>query len=223
MIALKNVSISYGNNKVISELSGVFSTGKITYILGGNGAGKSSLIKAILGITPLDKGQITIEGKLLDKKTIASLVGYVPQYASFDRDFPISVSEVIELQCLEKHCPIGIEGHLKIFGAEKLMHKRISDLSGGELQKVLIAKALVTNPEIIVLDEPFNNLDHETEADLIGLLQKINRELKKTIILVTHDLGIININEADCLYLVHGKGHWGPAQAVISQHNLKRI
>ncbi len=222
--SIKNLELRYKDNTVISKLTCDIAAHKISYIIGSNGAGKSTLVKTLIGTLKPHTGTIRIFGKPLDSKAIAEHVGYVPQYSSIDRSFPITVNEMIALECNQKtHCNIGILGHLKIFNAEKLINKKISELSGGELQKALIARALVTNPEILILDEPFNNLDHKTEFDLIALLKNLEAEHGKTIIFVTHDLSIINLENANALYLNHGTGVYGQAKEVVKEHQLMKI
>lgn len=222
--SINKLNLAYGKTSVIKDLTCEIAKGKITYIIGGNGAGKSTLIKALIGRHPLQSGTIKVFGEANSSANIAKYIGYVPQYSNIDRTFPITVDEMIALECGEPDtCKVGISGHLHIFDAEKLLHKKISDLSGGELQKTLIARALVSNPEILILDEPFNNLDHETEVDLIELLRKLHDEQGKTIIFVTHDLGIINIKDSDTLYLTHGAGHIGNSEDILNQHQLNKI
>lgn len=222
--SIKNLKLSYNDNVVIKDLSCEIKENKITYIIGGNGAGKSTLIKALIGNIKPNKGSIKLYDSPLSAENIAEHVGYVPQYATIDRSFPITVAEMIALECgHQKNCKIGTYGHLKVFRAEELMNKKISDLSGGELQKALIARALVTDPDILILDEPFNNLDHDTEFDLIELLRNLQAEQGKTIIFVTHDLSIINLENSDAIYLTHGEGKIGKAHAVISEHKLAKI
>lgn len=223
-ISVSNLTVSYGRETVLEKINFTITPGRITYILGGNGAGKTTLIKTILGLHDQYSGRIELFGHKADRKTISHNIGYVPQHASIDRHFPISVEEMISLECMTSdECPVGIAGHLKVFNAEKLLHRKISDLSGGELQKVLIARALVINPKILIMDEPFNNLDHTTEIDLIELIQKIIQDGGKSVLIVTHDYNIINPKHSDCLLLSHKGVQSGPAAEVLKAHFLKAI
>lgn len=222
--SIKNLTLKYGKETVVEGLTCEIEAGRVTYIIGGNGAGKTTLMRTLIGIIKPTGGTIKIFGEELTSKNISKHIGYVPQSNKIDRDFPITVSEMIALECeQQKHCKIGIGGHLKVFRAEKLLDKKISDLSGGEIQKALIARALVSNPEIIILDEPFNNLDHETELELIELLHKLQAEQGKTIIFVTHDLDVINAENSDALYLTHKKGYFGKSSVILNKHKLSKI
>ena len=222
-IKATNLTLNFGSIKILHKASFEIPAGQITYILGANGAGKSTLIKAILGLHPVYKGSLEIAGQPWDKKLVAAKIGYVPQYTGIDRTFPITVAEMIALECQDnEHCKVGEKGHLQMFGASNLLTRKISDLSGGELQKVLIARAMVSDPEIIIMDEPFNNLDHTAEIDLILLARQL-QEQGKTVIIITHDHGLINLHKAYCLYLSHQEVHSGPAEAIIKEHNLGTV
>jgi zinc transport system ATP-binding protein len=188
-IEVKNLSVGYGTNSVITEANFTLKQGDYMFIIGGNGSGKSTLIKTILGILEPLEGQLKLFEQNFSQALIAQKFAYVPQYTKIKRDFPISVREVIQLECrLSKRvCKLHPEGHLKEFGAVHLVDRKLSDLSGGEFQKVLIARALVTDPEVLVLDEPTNNLDTQAMAKLKEILANLNKEKRRTIIVVTHD------------------------------------
>jgi ABC-type Mn2+/Zn2+ transport system ATPase subunit len=219
-----NLILKFGNTLVLEQANFALSAGQITYVIGGNGAGKTTLIRALLGLHPAWSGKIFVLGQPLSQKIISDNVGYVPQHAQIDRSFPISVAEMIALECQSAgHHPVDTVEHLKAFGAEHLSNRRIRDLSGGEMQKVLIARALVTDPKILILDEPFNNLDHSTEIELINLIRELHNHRGKTVLLITHDLNIIKLSNSDCLYLTHNQAHWGKATDIIKEHKLAPI
>jgi len=223
-ISVTNLTISYDREIVLEKISFAVAPGRVTYVLGGNGAGKTTLIRTILGLHEQYRGRIELFGRKADRSTVADNIGYVPQHASIDRNFPISVEEMIGLECTSRHsCPISVADHLQVFNAGHLLHRKISDLSGGELQKVLIVRALVIDPGILIMDEPFNNLDHTTEIDLIQLIQKIIQNKEKTVLIVTHDYNIINPKHSDCLLLSHKGAQYGPAVEVLKAHFLKAI
>lgn len=192
LLNIKNLEVSYNGRKVLKGINLDINVGERVYLLGGNGAGKSTLIKAILGLVKIDDGEILLGKEKLNQAIIASHFGYVPQYTELDRSFPISVEEIIKLECgFSNSCPSGVSGHLKEFDAEFLLGRKLSDLSGGEFQKVLIARALVTDPDILLLDEPTNNLDQEALVNLSTLIDNFQNE-GKTVVIVTHDHEVIN-------------------------------
>jgi len=202
-IKISDVTFNYAGVAIISEINLVINKGDYVLITGGNGSGKSTLIKLILGLIKPNKGKIeTSSLKLIEKS-----VGYVSQSINVDKDFPITVKELILLECkVSKNlCELSPQIHLSMFNAEYLVDKKIGELSGGELQKVLISRALVTDPDILILDEPTNNLDKLARENLHNLLKKLNKQ-EKTIIQVTHSNfdATYDFNNVNRLKLVDG-------------------
>ena len=183
------------------------SDGEYLGIIGPNGGGKSTLLKAILGLIPVSSGNISIYGGNAHKNR--SLVGYVPQFALLNRKFPISLFEVV----LTGHLKQGIAPFfrysskdnesvytlLEKVGITDLANRQISELSGGEFQKMLIARALATNPKLLLLDEPTASVDAASRDQIYSLLAELNKNM--TIILVTHDLLAVSsqVNRLACL------------------------
>lgn len=157
-------------------------------ITGSNGSGKSTLIRVILNLLKPFKGEVEIFGSKINTKIVSQYIGYLPQYHNIDKSFPITVKEVIELEChiSGRSCKLDPKDHLSYFNSKHLINKKIGDLSGGELQKVYICRALVTDPEILILDEPTNNLDKQSIEQLNILLNDLNKS-GKTIINITHN------------------------------------
>lgn len=218
-ITVKDLQVAFDDNLVIENASFTIETGEFIYVLGGNGSGKTTLIKAITGLVPIRSGSIDIFGKTNSSEVVSQHIGYVPQYTKIDKSFPITVSEMIELEChTSGSCDIGAGGHLKIFNAEKLAKRKINQLSGGEFQKVLLARAMVTDPDILILDEPTNNLDRDTQQSLFTTLHKLAEEQAKTIILITHDHNLVEGSQHQVLFLQHGKVHANTSQTIIDQH-----
>ena len=175
-------------------------------IIGPNGGGKTTLIKSILGLHQPQKGKIRFykEGKEVPEINM----GYLPQYNNIDKKFPISVYEVI-LSGLSKQKSIfrrySNEQHELVrqmimrMGLEGMDKRAIGELSGGQLQRALLGRALVSNPEVIILDEPNTYIDKRFEAKLYSLLEDINKE--RAIILVSHDIGTVlkNVKTIACV------------------------
>ncbi|MFW5702698.1 MAG: metal ABC transporter ATP-binding protein [Candidatus Dojkabacteria bacterium] len=187
-LKIGQLSAGYGAELVLDSVSLEIEAGEFVFFTGANGSGKSTLAKVILGLIESTTGEITYAGQRINTNIISKKFGYVPQYASIERDFPISVREIIELECdlANEKCPTDVGAHLRLLQGEYLLERRIKDLSGGELQRILIARGLVKDPELIILDEPVNNLDKQARDSLFDMLKTLNSQ-GKTIIVVLHD------------------------------------
>ncbi|WP_232300385.1 metal ABC transporter ATP-binding protein [Desulfonatronovibrio magnus] len=172
--------------------------GDFVAVLGPNGGGKSTLIKIMLGILPLQEGQIYILGEIPGKA--AHKIGYVPQHATSADKFPVNVLDVVLMGRLgsigrfKKYKPQDYsmaEKALEHVGMEKLKNTLISNLSGGQKQRVLIARALACDPEILFLDEPTASVDQSFHSRLYDLLNDLNRS-GKTIVVISHDLSVLS-------------------------------
>lgn len=198
LIQINKASVYYDDVCALSNINLQVKEKEFLAILGPNGGGKSTLLKLILGFKEPKCGEVKV---LQDtpKKT-RNLIGYVPQFSKFDRNFPISVEEVILMGKLEKKivpfykfCRKDREKAYEIMKKLHIYHlknRQIGQLSGGQLQRVLIARALILEPKILLLDEPTASLDAQTKAEIYELLRKLNKEV--TIILVTHDIGVVS-------------------------------
>ena len=161
-------------------------------IIGPNGGGKTSLLKAILGLLKPAKGSINFS---FDK----SEIGYLPQGSQIDESFPITVKEVIA-SGLEQGLKLGkvtsrdrkqkVNQAMESVGIETLHSRPVGELSGGELQRTLLARAIISSPRILILDEPDTHVDNQFELELYALLKELNQRI--TILLVSHDIGIIS-------------------------------
>ena len=206
LIQITDLSASYDNKTVLSHINLTVYEQDFLGVIGPNGGGKTTLVKSILGLHRLDKGQIRFfrEGK----ETPEINMGYLPQYNSIDKKFPISVYEVV-LSGLSKQKSLfkrySKEQHEQVreiivrMGLEGCENRAIGQLSGGQLQRAMLGRALVSNPEVIILDEPNTYIDKRFEAKLYELLEEINRE--RAIILVSHDIGTVlqNVKTIACV------------------------
>lgn len=189
-IAVNHVTVAYGNNVVLRDVSFAVSQGEVAALIGPNGSGKTSLMKAILGLHP-SSGTIQVFGKHLH--AVRDMIGYVPQRLDFDREFPITVREFMDL-ARHAHCPVTrIEAKIKEVGLpEQVLEQRLGSLSGGQLQRVLIAQAILNEPAILFLDEPAAGIDIAGEATLTEIIEHLNKEHGTTILLVSHDIGMVS-------------------------------
>lgn len=211
LIEIENVSFSYGHTKVLDNVSFPISQGDFLSLIGPNGSGKTTLIKIILGLLTPSKGKIKIMGKPVTVFNEWKKLGYVPQKAThIDPFFPVSVREVVKMGLVTRR-PIPrfkkeaeaqvIQKALSRVGMEKHLNWRIGKLSGGQQQRVFIARAIVNQPCILFLDEPTAGVDAETQSRFYDMLDTLNREELITIVLVTHDIGIVNrhVSKVACL------------------------
>lgn len=208
-IAIKtdHLTVYFGRTPAISDVCLTIEEGEFLAIMGPNGGGKSTLLKAILGLIPITNGNISIYDRQLDENR--TVIGYVPQFATMDRHFPISVMEVVLtgrirrglspfLKFTKNDKDIAYE-QLEKVGIENLANRQISELSGGEFQRLIIARALALNPKILLLDEPTASVDAASRERIYSLLEQLNKEM--TIVLVTHDLFAVSskIKKLACL------------------------
>jgi zinc transport system ATP-binding protein len=194
LIKVKDLSVKYGNNKIIENLSFNVDDGDILCIVGPNGSGKSTLLKAIIGEIKPNKGSIKFEQAIKQNH-----IGYLPQHAQIPDNFPATAYEIVSTGVLnqthfvrKEHRTI-IEKALKTLKIENLKKRSYSELSGGQRQKVLLARALCSSSKILILDEASNNLDYNSKTTFYETLKSLNKKEHLTIIMVTHDLDHNNL------------------------------
>lgn len=206
VIRLEKISFSYNSIPVLRDINLTVNDGEFLGIVGPNAGGKSTLLKLILGLLRPDTGKIFLFGGPIDKQR--TTIGYVPQYPTFLRDFPISVCDVVLMGRLGQTARHGsyteedkaiANDSLAAAGIVNLYSQTIDSLSGGQLQRVLIARALASRPTILILDEPTANIDTRAEGDIFDLLKQYNTHM--TIITVSHDIAFISgyVDRVACL------------------------
>ncbi|MGD8535920.1 MAG: metal ABC transporter ATP-binding protein [Candidatus Aminicenantes bacterium] len=211
LINVNDVSFSYGAIQVLKDVTFAIYPGDFLAIIGPNGSGKTTLVKIILGLLKPSHGKTWILGKPVDEFTDWRRIGYVPQKAThIDPLFPASIKEVVAMELLasqkfpgmkKKEEELSIEKALKQVGMEDFKSWRIGSLSGGQQQRVFIARAIVNRPHILFLDEPTTGVDPETQERFYDMLDSLNRKEGITIVMITHDIGIVNkhVNKVACL------------------------
>lgn len=197
IIRIENVSFDYGDHRVLEDINLTVFDDDFLGIIGPNGGGKSTLLKIILGLLVPTEGNIFLFDK--NPKEGRKYVGYVPQYTLVDRNFPINVGQVVLSGRIshtdflrrysEKDRKIADKA-MGIMGIGDIRDIQIGKLSGGQLQRVLIARALSTEPRLLLLDEPTSNIDVQAETDFYDFLHGLSE--KMAIVLVTHDTGAIS-------------------------------
>lgn len=196
LFKLEKLTLGYENKIVLKNISFSVEEGDFIIIVGPNGSGKSTLIKGILGLINPIKGKIVLN----DLKR--NYIGYMPQETKVDSNFPASVNEIVLSGLLnnKKFKPFYtkedkeiVSKNLKLLHIDNLKNKNFSDLSGGQRQKVLLARSLCATKKLLILDEPSNNLDYKSKIDLYNIAKKLNKEKNITVLMITHDLDNENL------------------------------
>ncbi|MBD3788523.1 MAG: ABC transporter ATP-binding protein [Sphingomonadales bacterium] len=220
-IVLHDLTLGYDRHPAVHHLDATIATGSLTAIVGPNGAGKSTLLKGIVGaLTPLE-GKITRDPARL---------AYLPQQAEIDRSFPISVRDLVAMGLWAE---IGAFGRIRPAQADRIAaalaavgltgfeRRPIGALSGGQMQRVLFARLLLQDAEVILLDEPFTAIDARTAADLMALVQRWHGE-GRTVLAVLHDLDTVRAEFPDTLMIARELVAHGPTAQVLTAANLLR-
>lgn len=206
VISIQNLNFAYAGTPVLENIQLDIAAGDFVGIVGPNGGGKSTLLKLMLGLLQPDSGELQVFGQA--PRRSVERIGYVPQYANFAKDFPISVWETVLLGRLTPRRWFGghsqkdkqlAEQALRETEIWELRDRPIGALSGGQLQRVLMARALASQPDILLLDEPTASVDVRAEKTIFELLRHFNQRM--TIVVVSHDVGFISdyVNRVACL------------------------
>ncbi|WP_426032902.1 ATP-binding cassette domain-containing protein [Cypionkella sp. TWP1-2-1b2] len=181
LLAAQGITVRFGGEAVLSDVSLAIEAGEIVTILGPNGSGKSTLLRALLGILPLASGVVT---------RVAGLrLGYVPQKLSIDRSMPMTVRRFLSLPL--RVGDVEATAALARVGLPGLEARQMVGLSGGQFQRVLLARALLSAPQLLILDEPTQGLDQPGEAGFYRLIEEVRRETGAAILMVSHDLHVV--------------------------------
>jgi len=211
-LEIKNLYFKYDREMVLENINFSLKDKEFMAIIGPNGGGKTTLLKLILGFLKPYKGEIKIYGKSPDK--ISELIGYVPQHTNFSLDIPITVFDIVLQGRLKKgkffYDKLDREKSEEVLETLKIKefkNRKIKDLSGGQRQKVLIARALVSEPKIIVMDEPTSAIDPTGQKEILDLIEN----LEITRVVVSHDIKIL-LRKVDKIAFVNKKAiiHEGP-------------
>jgi zinc transport system ATP-binding protein len=201
IVELENVRVDYpGGIQAIDQVNLAIFEKDLIGLIGPNGAGKTTLLGVILGLIKPSHGSVKLFGETLKPKNLR-LIGYVPQKAQLvDTNFPATVDETVLLgrvpgaglfHRLAEKDHVKAEEAMKLLGIDNLKERRIGQLSGGQSQKVFIAKAIVDRPRLLILDEPTTGVDAQSKSEFYSTLSRLNQELGITILLSSHDIGIV--------------------------------
>lgn len=238
-IEIQDLNVRIGANTILEKITATIEAGCITAVIGPNGSGKSTLLRAILGLmkyegeilfTPKNEEDVPAAVTPATSK-IRPKIGYVPQHFNFDRGIPATVSDflIIDLQTLplwlgeKRRWMSRVCEELKRVGAETLLNKRLGVLSGGELQRVMLAKALLRQPQILLLDEPVSGVDIAGEELFCDLLEHLQRSQQLTLVMVSHDLSVVSRHAERVLCINRNLICQGTVQEVVTRENIQAI
>ena len=218
-IEIKNLTVAYGENIALENFNLDIEVGSLMALVGPNGAGKSTLIKTILKFLKQITGEIKINGKSL---------AYVPQRNSVDWDFPTTLFDVVEMGCygrvglfkrVNKEEKVKVLKAIEQVGMLDFKDRQISELSGGQQQRTFIARALVQEADIYLMDEPFQGVDSTTEKSIVNILKKLKSE-GKTLIIVHHDLQTVPTYFETVTFINKTVIASGKVEKVFTQENI---
>lgn len=205
LVTLRNVGVSYDGFRALEDVDLEIDSDDFLGVIGPNGGGKTTLVRAILGTVP-HSGQIVLAPELRRGRELR--IGYLPQQTAFDRSFPISVEETV-LSGLQSSKGFfrrytasdreKVAALLRQTGIDDIARKPVGALSGGQMQRALLCRAIISEPRLLILDEPANFVDNRFEHELYRLLQKLNRRM--AIVMVSHDVGTVSgvVKEIVCV------------------------
>lgn len=212
ILKVKNLTVELDNEKIIDNLSFEVKEKETLVILGPNGAGKTILLRTLLGFLPY-------QGEIKWKSGIR--IGYVPQRLPFIKDFPISVREFFGLKKIPEQEISGVLDSVRL--GKDILKKKTSELSSGQFQRILISWALVGNPQVLLFDEPTAGIDIGGEETIYTLLEKIQKERKTTLFLVTHDLNVVYQKATNVLCLNKKMLCYGVPKEILTPQHLSQL
>ncbi|MCS6830864.1 MAG: metal ABC transporter ATP-binding protein [bacterium] len=223
VLDVKDVSVEIGGARLIENITLQVERGSTVAIIGPNGAGKTTLLRAVLGLVPLSSGSITLFGTpIADLGELRKKVGYVPQRLDYDRYLPLTVKEM--LRAYAPHAlPSSIEDALREVGVRPMLHHPIGKLSGGQLQRVVIALNLLRQPEILFLDEPATGVDIEGESRFYDIIERLREQHHLTVVLVSHDLSVVTRYASQVLCLNRRLLCFGPPAEALDAEMIRLV
>ncbi len=181
LIQTQNLSVRYGDTRVLDHIDFAIDKGEIVTVVGPNGSGKSTLIRALLGVIPPARGKVA--------RSKGLRIGYVPQKLSIDATLPMTVDRFLSLP--HRRAAEDVVRVTEWVGAAGLGQRQMTRLSGGQFQRVLLARALLAKPDILILDEPTQGLDQPGVAAFYRLIEEVRRDTNCAVLLVSHDLHVV--------------------------------
>ncbi len=230
IIVAENLAAGYRGSTVWHEANFAIDRGEFVAIIGPNGSGKTTLFRLLLGLQQPLQGGIKIFNALPHRGN--PRIGYVPQHHSIDSDMTTESLELVRLGFSGKHWGLNpfsrtdLEAALsamKDVGAEKLAHRSLGTLSGGELQRIFLAESLVSNPDLLLLDEPLSNLDIRREGELVQLVDSVVRSRNVTALLIAHNINPLLPVLDKVIYIANGNVKIGKPEEVLTSESLTAL
>ena len=228
-LRIQNLSVKIGTDDILSDVNLHIHCGQMVALIGPNGAGKSTLVKAILGQREYE-GVIAFSAPGIRHRR-PPRIGYVPQSPSFDAGDPVSVQDLFSCCLSRRPAFLGLSSDMRektreclerVHG-EALIDKRIGTLSGGELQRVLLALALEPLPNILILDEPLSGVDVEGQTELMDMLDEIRKRYDLSILMITHDFGMLPTYADNVVLIDHAIVKMGTPDEVLDSEEFRRV
>jgi zinc transport system ATP-binding protein len=226
-ISTEGLTVCYGDHDALRDVSFQVEAGQFVAILGPNGSGKTTLLKVLLGLQAPAAGAVRVLGQS-PRAVAAGSIGYVPQIKTFDRSFPAVAVELV-LSALHQRWPFGVSDvereqairALDQVGARHLADRALGELSGGELQRVYLARSIIQAPDLLLLDEPATGVDRAGAHDLYDLLDAYQERTNATVLMVTHDWNVAYHHASDVLLLDRAQVSYGPPKEALSEDHLR--
>lgn len=226
-VRLQNLTVSYRQRPALHHLSGQFAVGSLTAVVGPNGSGKSTLLKSMANLLPLGAARAR---DAVQVQVARSQIAYLPQHSEIDRQFPMAVHDCVLLGMWAHRGALGgaseamvaaVDAALRTVGMQGFARQPIAALSAGQLQRVLFARLLVQDAQLILLDEPFTAIDASTTAGLLRLVRRWHQQ-GRTVVAVLHDDAQVQAHFPDTLLLAREPVAWGATPQVMTAANLQR-
>lgn len=223
MVRFDNLTVSYRQHPALHHISGQFATGSLTAVIGPNGSGKSTLLKSVMGLLKPSGGRVLVN-------TPRARIAYLPQMTEIDRSFPMPVRDCVLLGCWSALGAWGgvdagmlarADAAIHSVGLEGFEQRTVGSLSSGQFQRVLFARLLMQDADLILLDEPFNAMDSRTTAALLDLIKQWHAQ-GRTVIAVLHDDAQVRAHFDQTVLLARELVAWGDTAEVLTAPNLQR-
>ena len=223
MVVVDNLTVSYRQHPALHHISGQFAPGLLTAVMGPNGSGKSTLLKSIMGLIQPESGRVLLS-------TARARMAYLPQMTEIDRSFPLQVHDCVLLGCWSSVGAWGgvsaemlarADAAIHTVGLEGFERRTVGSLSSGQFQRVLFARLLMQDADLILLDEPFNAMDSRTTATLLDLIRQWHAQ-GRTVIAVLHDDTQVRAHFDQTVLLARELVAWGDTAQVLTESNLQR-
>jgi zinc/manganese transport system ATP-binding protein len=230
VLSVEHLRVGFGGREVLDDVSFSVQRGEFTGLIGSNGVGKTTLLRAILGLQRIDSGTILVDGETLSHRNRS--LGYVPQKISLDPDVPIRARDFVALGLdahrygfsrRTKEQRDAVERALVDVDAERFADTRVGTLSGGEQQRILIAHALIAQPSLLLLDEPLANLDPKSVQEVVALLHRVATEHRVAVLLSAHEMNALLPVMDRIVYLTNGRAASGPTDEVVRSDVLSAL